>query len=318
MIKVGIVGCEGLRATELIRILINHPDVELKWVTDAAHAGMRLDRTIPGIVGESDLIVKTEGNLEDVDLVYLCDVRDKVATWLHAHALPQGVKVIDLSGCHNLDADAGGPWVYGMGEMQRRVLVHEAQWVTVPGPAAVASLLALMPLARNQMLNSPLSLLATVGDCVFRSVGVTVDNQVPESWVAEQKQELCHVLTQCQSGFGHPVTLSVVPMDDKRLVTVTAQFKSDADLEMLRTLYQDYYDDHNFVFLMDRPIVAADVENTNKCLLRLSRDDNSGEVTVLGVMDGLLKAGVGNAVHAMNLMFGLYECIGITLKASGC
>ena len=70
--------------------------------------------------------------------------------------------------------------------------------------------------------------------------------------------------------------------------------------------------------MMDRPVVLADVENTNKCLLVLSKEEGSGEVTVIGVMDGLLKAGVGNAVHAMNLMFGLYERIGLSLKASGC
>ena len=90
------------------------------------------------------------------------------------------------------------------------------------------------------------------------------------------------------------------------------------DLDMLRSLYEEYFDDHNFVFLVDRPVGVADVENTNKCLIRLSRDEGSGQVTVVAVMDGLIKAGVGNAVHAMNLMFGLYECIGLALKGSGC
>ena len=257
---------------------------------------------------------------EDIDLVYLCGPCDKVASWQQQGDLPEGLNVIDLSGCHNLDCgNDGDTWVYGMSEMQRRVLVYDTRLVTVPGPVAVASLLALMPLARNQRLASPLSLLAMVGNAVFQSAGVAVDDQIPvEPWVNEQKRELCHALAQCQPGFGQPVSLSVAPMVDPRLMTVTAQFKSEMDLEMLKSLYEQYYDDHNFVFLMDRPIVAADVENTNKCLLRLSRDEESGEVTVLAVMDGLLKAGVGNAVHAMNLMFGLYECIGLTLKASGC
>ena len=318
MIRVGIIGCEGLRASELIRILINHPDVELKWVTDVACAGMRLDRIVPGIVGESELTVNAEGDLEEVDLVYLCGSRDQVASRLRTNELPEDVKVIDLTGCHNLDCGADGSWTYGMGEMQRRVLVHEAQRVTVPGPAAVAALLALMPLARNLMLNSPLSLQVSAGSAVLGAAGVTADGDIPASWTAEQQRELCHALKQCQSSFDQPVSLTVAPMDAKRLLTVEARFKSGLDLEMLKSLYEQYYDDHNFVYLMDRPIVPADVENTNKCLLRLSKEENSGEVTVLAVMDGLLKAGVGNAVHAMNLMFGLHECIGLTLKASGC
>ena len=318
MIKAGIAGCQGLSASELIRILINHPDVELKWVADATHSGVRLDRIIPGIVGECELTVSGECDLADVDLVLLCDTRDKVATWLRTHDVPPGVKLIDVSGCHNQDADAGGPWVYGMSEMQRRVLVHEAQWVTVPGPAAVASLLAVMPVARSHKLDTPLSLLLTAGDRVLQAAGLAVDKPIPQAWVDEQEQELRHALSQCQPGFSQPVSLTMATSAEHRLITVTARFKSDMDQDSLKSLYQQYYEDHNFVFLMDRPIVAADVENTNKCLLRLSRHDENGEITVLGVMDGLLKAGVGNAVHAMNLMFGLYERIGLTLKASGC
>lgn len=318
MIKVGIVGCEGLGAAELVRILINHPDVELKWVTDAACDFTRLDHVVPGIVGESDLMVNTGGALEDVDLVYLCCSRDKAAAWLQNTEMPEEMKVIDLSGCHNMDCGADSSWAYGMGEMQRRVLVHEAQLVTVPGAAAVAALLTLMPMARNLMLNSPLSLQVSAGSAVLRAAGITAGGEVSAAWVDEQKRELCHALTQCQSSFAQPVTLSVAPMDDKRLLTVEARFKSGVELDVLKSLYEEYYDDHNFVFMMDRPVVLADVENTNKCLLVLSKEEGSGEVTVIGVMDGLLKAGVGNAVHAMNLMFGLYERIGLSLKASGC
>ena len=313
MIKVGIIGCKGLRASELVRILINHPDVELKWVTDVTCEFTRLDRVVPGIVGESDLMVNTEGVLEDIDLLCLCGCRDKVASWLQDHVLPQDLKVIDLSGLHNLDCGADSPWAYGMSEMQRRVLVHESQLVTVPGPIAVASLLALMPMARNLMLNSPLSLQVSVGSAVLEAAGVD-----SATWAEEQKRELCHALTQCQSSFDQSVTLEVNPMDSRRLLTVEARFKSGVDLDMLLNLYEQYYDDHNFVFMMDRPAGPADVENTNKCLLHLSKEESSGMVTVVGVMDGLLKAGVGNAVHAMNLMFGLYERIGLTLKASGC
>lgn len=318
MIRVGITGCEGLSASELVRILINHPDVELRWVIDVAHAGMRLDRIVPGIVGESDLTVTADGNLEDIDLLYLCGSRGTVASWLQSHPLPEDLKVIDLSGCHNLDAGDAGAWVYGMGEMQRRVLVHEAQRVTVPGPVAVASLLTLMPLARNQLLNGPLSLHVSVGSAVLATAGITTPGEVPESWIDDQQRELCHALCSCQPGFSHPVSLTLSQHDAPRLMAVEARFKGDMDLDMLRSLYEQYYEDHNFVFLMDRPAGAADVENTNKCLLGLSKDEALGEVVVRCVMDGLLKAGVGNAVHVMNLMFGLYERIGLILKASGC
>ena len=72
MIKVGVSGCDTLRAHELVRVLVNHPDVELRWVSDHGHAGTRLDQVVPGLVGESDLTVVASGSPDEVDLVFLC------------------------------------------------------------------------------------------------------------------------------------------------------------------------------------------------------------------------------------------------------
>ena len=317
MIKVGISGCDGLSAAELVRILINHPDVELMWVCSAGHPNGRLDRIIPGIAGECDLKVSPEGKLDDVDVLFLCGSQDAVAGQLHPDAWHEDLKVIDLSGTHNLDHGDGKPWVYGFGEMQRRVLVHEAWWVTIPGAAAIASLLTLMPLARNQLLNSPLTLQVQAGAVVFPD-GMTVDGLAPETYAQVQQQEVCYALEQCQPGFDKPVSLTVCPDAERRTLTVESRFKSDMSLPMLLSLYEQYYEDHNFVFLINRPITAADVENTNKFLIGIEKDEATGEVTVRGMMDALLKGSAGTAVHTMNLMFGLHERVGLALKATGC
>lgn len=318
MIKVGIIGCEGLRATELVRILLNHPDVELLWVDDAVHGGIPLDRLVPGIVGETSLTVSTEGDLANVDLVYLCAPREQVETWLKRNQLPQELKVIDLSGSHNLDEGGDSPWAYGMSEMQRRVLVHDAQWVTIPGAAASASLLTLMPMARNSLLDSPLSLHVSLGSAVLRDNGMA-DGVLPQNkWIREQEQEVQRALIHCQESFSHPVTMTVDPNSSQRLLTVQAHFKTPMVQEMLNSVYRQYYEDHSFVFLLDRPVFPADVENTNKCLITLVKDESCGEATVSAVMDGLLKTAAGNAVHVMNLLFGLHERVGLSLKASGC
>lgn len=101
-------------------------------------------------------------------------------------------------------------------------------------------------------------------------------------------------------------------------MVAAARFKCGIDIEMIKQLYEQYYDDHSFVFLVDRPLVTADVENTNKCLIHIDKDDHSGEVTVHAVMDLLLKGSAGNAVHMMNLLFGLQERAGLALKGTGC
>ena len=298
MIKVGIIGCTDVRAAELVRVLINHPDVEVRWVQDVNVAGVRVDHLVHGLVGECDLTVVNQGSLDEVDLVYL---------W-----------VIDLSGCHNLDHGPEGPWVYGLSEMQRRLLVHDARLVTVPGLAAAAALLALMPMARNLMLNSPLTLHVAMGGMAFDGGSTTLDGLAPDAWISQQRQEIARALQQCQTSFGQPIEMDLTRLAERRTLAVAARFKCGVDDETIRQLYEQYYEDHNFVFLLDRPIVTADVENTNKCLIHLDKDERSGLLTVHAVMDLLLKGSAGTAVHVMNLMFGLHERVGLSLKGTGC
>lgn len=319
MIKVGIIGCDHLSAAELIRVLINHPDVEMMWVTGGYAAGTRLDAVVPGIVGECDLTVSGEVDVNGVDVIYLCGNRAAVTSTLQSLELPDDVKVIDLSGSHNLDHGSDKPWKYGLGEMQRRVLVHEAQWVTIPGPAAVASLLALMPMARNLLINNPVSLHVVMGELGFPEGYEMQKGALADDWT---RREVELALSQCQSSFSQPVDLMISPFanvhDERRTLAVFARYKCGVDGEMIRQLYEQWYDDHNFVFIVDRPIVTADVMNTNKCLISIDKNEQTGELAVHAVMDLLLKGGAGTAVHVMNLMFGLHERVGLALKGTGC
>ena len=319
MIKVGIVGCDHLCAAELVRILINHPDVELMWVKGSCAVGTRLDSIVPGIIGECDLAISGNVAAGEVDLIFLCGNRDMARAAEPSLALlPQGVKVIDLSGSHNQDHGEDQPWKYGLGEMQRRVLVHDTRLVTVPGNASAAALLALMPMARNLLLDSPLAIHVALGTMAFQDNCRMLDGMSPADWARDQQQEVKLALQQCQTGFDQPVSLTVTPLVERRTLAVAAQFMCKADIDEVRQLYEQYYDDHNFVFMVDRPIHTADVENTNKCLIYLDKDEHSGKLTVHAVMDLLLKGIAGTAVHAMNLLFGLHELAGLVLKATGC
>ena len=313
MIKVGIVGCDNLQAAELVRILINHPDVELMWVIDAPRAGMRLDDIVPGIVGETDLTVQAESRLDGIDVLYWCGSRSEAEAYFARLDIPEDLKIIDLSGSHNLDHGEDRPWKYGLSEMQRRVLVHDARLVTVPGNVATASLLAVMPMARNLLLNSPLELHVALGVSALGDADVDLDDLA-----RNQRLEIVMALEQCQSSFGQPVTLTVTRLAERRTLAVAARFKCGVAGEMIRQLYAQYYDDHNFVFMVDRPIVTADIENTNKCLIHIDKDEARGLLTIHAVMDALLKGSAGTAVHAMNLLFGLHEKVGLAFKGTGC
>lgn len=320
MIKVGITGCDNLRGAELVRILINHPDVELLWVkTSSDTEPVPLVQVVPGIIGESDLIVNDPDAPTEVDVVFTCGNRYQTQRVLDSIDLAAGtLRVIDLSGCHNLDHGIDKLWKYGLSEMQRRVLVHDAQLVTVPGKCAAASLIALMPMARNLLLNSQATLHFALGALDYDDIPKNPNGTITDEWLQAQRQEIEMALAQCQSSFNQPVTLTVTPIAERRTLAVAARFKCGVDGEMVRQLYEQYYEDHNFVYLVDRPIVTADIENTNKCLIRIEKDERNGLLTVHAVMDAMLKACAGNAVHCMNLMFGLHEKVGLTLKGTGC
>ena len=128
MIKVGVIGCDNPRAAELVRVLINHPDVELKWVTGTVAVGTRLDSIVPGIVGECDLRVVGQGPFDEVNLVYLCGKRIDALSWLKSVDLPDKLAVIDMSGIHNLDyGDTEASWKYGLSARTRHT-VGDCAW----------------------------------------------------------------------------------------------------------------------------------------------------------------------------------------------
>ena len=85
-------------------------------------------------------------------------------------------------------------------------------------------------------------------------------------------------------------------------------------LDEIVKLYEDYYNDHNFTYVINRMPDLKDVVNTNKCLLYLTKED--GKLLIVSVIDNLLKGASGQAVHNMNLLIGLHERTGLNLKAS--
>ena len=89
--------------------------------------------------------------------------------------------------------------------------------------------------------------------------------------------------------------------------------RAPGNVQVITKLCEDYYDDHNFTFVVNHEPDASDVNNTNKCLLNLQSDGDKLKITA--VIDGLLKGTAGNAVHIMNLLFGLHERVGLALKA---
>ena len=299
MIRTAICGADEPVAGELLRLLINHPDVDIKWLEAPARDGEPLDAVHKGFIGETALVMQgEEGVRVDVDGLVLCRNGAGAGTqFMRQHdELPPQLRIIDLSPDFRGDNEWG--FTYGLSELNRKHIVRNCQRVACPSVPAAAVLPALLPLAKALLLAGPIT--------------VSVDAALP---LQPGVDELARALSSLQTSFASDITIHTRATEAQpRGVKATVQFNCGVDEALLRQLYDDYYDDHNFTFVTRHEISTLDVVNTCKCIMRI--DKSGSAVIVTSVIDPWLKGSAGTAVHNMNLLFGLHEKVGLTLKSS--
>ena len=321
MINTGIIGGAGYTAGELIRLLIYHPDVELKWVHSASNAGNHISTVHQGLIGEIDMCFTSDIDFDAIDVLFFCTPHGASREFMESHDVPEDLKIIDLSQDYRHRDTAEG-FVYGLPELNRKYIVHDCTRVANPGCFATAIQLALLPLAKNLLLNSDINLFAITGST---GAGVKPSTTTHYSWrndnisiykpfKHQHLQEIRESLSQLQTSFNADINFIPVRGCFSRGIFVTAYMDCPVELEEIKKLYNDYYSDHNFTFVSDTMPDLKDVVNTNKCILHLSKED--GKLIIVSVIDNLLKGAAGQAVHNMNLLFGLHERVGLNLKAS--
>ncbi len=330
MIQVGITGGTTRYAGELIRILINHPDVEIRrvytendtteqvdnswrwhskendatehtyYVWETVHknyVGTKIADYHKGLYGDTDLRFCDTCDFENIDVLFLCkDARVFMET--HKNELPKELKIIDLTGDFRFE-DGSHDFVYGLPELNRKKLVRGAIHAACPSRFATAISLTLLPLAKNLLLNSDLE--------------IHLRHTYPDESLNGTEQEVRQALTSLQNSFNSNII--IVPVTDTLSGGIIAKTSIECSLteEEVKYLYNNYYSDHNFTFVTDREVTLSDVLNTNKCLLNIEKTENI--VVITSVIDDMIKGSAGTAVHIMNLLFGLSEKVGLQLKA---
>lgn len=309
MIKVGITGGSSKAAAEVMRLLLNHPDVDIKWIHSEHYAGQPVTEHMRGLEGECDLVYVSQPRWEEIDVVFNCRHTGDTRTFLElSMPLPEDLKVIDLSGDYRL-AGEGNDFVYGLPELNRKSMVRGARRVSNPGAFATAVELALLPLAKNLLLNSPISVMAVSGDPELND-SFRLYKPFKHSHVAEITQ----TLKALQNSFNSEIVMVPMLGSSSRGLIAAVFLDCPLTIESVKELYENYYADHNFTFVVDHQPNVKDVINTNKCLIHLEKHGNKLLITT--VIDSLLKGSAGTAVHNMNLLFGLSERTGLALKTS--
>lgn len=321
MIRTGVVGGDSCVAGELIRLLVMHPEVELKFVNSLGKAGMRVADWHPGLEDWCELEFTDEIPLEDMDLLFFCTAEGYTRRFMESHNVPEGLKIVDLSADFR-ETVSGNEFEYGLPELNRRATC-KARFVANPGACATAVLLGLLPLARHLMLKGNIWAHVVIGNTGFAGEPETAglcglqmhDNLcVTDAFTHVELPEIRQSLEKLQNSFSAALDLVVCRGGFSRGIFTTLVLDTRVALEEIERLYEDYYKADSFVYLSAGRISLRQVTGTNRCLIHLEK--HGDRLLVTTCIDNLLKGSAGQAVHNMNLLFNLEETVGLQLKAS--
>ena len=161
MIKAGIIGGAGYTAGELIRLLLNHPDVEIAFINSSSNAGNKITDVHEGLYGETDLVFTDELPLDTIDVLFFCTAHGDTKKFMESHNVPEDLKIIDLSMDYRIKSD-DHDFVYGLPELNRRTIC-QSKHVANPGCFATCIQLGLLPLAKHLLLNNDVMVNAITG-----------------------------------------------------------------------------------------------------------------------------------------------------------
>lgn len=315
--KVGIAGAAGYTAGELIRILIHHPQAELKYIQSESHKGEAVYKVHKDLLYSP--LIFSDIDFSDIDVLFLCMGHGVSGEFLATHDIPEDVRIIDLGNDFRLQKDARG-FVYGLPELSRET-IQKSVHIANPGCFATAIELGLLPLASIDRLPEEIS--------VFGVTGSTGAGQKPtedthfsnrnnnlSNYKVFSHQHLGEIHeTLVKAGAKNPCDLAFVPVRGchARGIFVDMVIRTDISLEGMTALYKAYYHAHPFVVVSDEPLYLKQVVNTNYCYIHICKQGE--QVLITSVIDNLLKGASGQAVQNMNLLFGLEETEGLHLKA---
>ncbi|MDG1517560.1 MAG: N-acetyl-gamma-glutamyl-phosphate reductase [Flavobacteriales bacterium] len=321
MIKVGVAGGAGYTGGELLRIIINHPNVDIKYVYSTSQAGNPVHNTHKDLLGETDLVFTNE--LLEVDVLFLCLPHGTSKTFLQDNTISENTKIIDLStdfrhSIEEFESDQSG-FIYGLPEFQKEA-IKSATKVANPGCFATGIQFTLLPLAKAGKISDDIHVSAVTGSTgagrvpsdtshfSWRTGNISVYKQFSHQHLKEIKATLKHL----QPNFNKAVNFIPYRGNFSRGILASVYTKFDGTLEEARQLYKDFYANHPFVHFVDVALDLKQVVNTNKCVLQVELHD--GNIYIQSAIDNLLKGASGQAVQNMNLMFGLEEKAGLRLK----
>jgi N-acetyl-gamma-glutamyl-phosphate reductase len=333
LIRAGIIGGAGYTGGELIRLLINHPFVDIAFVNSKSNAGNLVSSVHTDVLGETDLTFSADIN-GDIDVLFLCVGHGDAQKFLDEKSTTfKAVKLIDLSHDYRLHQNGqraivnDHPFIYGLPELNKDEIIS-ANNIANPGCFATAIQLGLLPLAKAGLLKEIYTTGITGSTGAGQALSPTTHFSYRSNNISAYKtlthqhlKEIVQSLQQLQPSFSPTevgdgeASLYFVPWrgDFTRGIYISSTTNCSLSLEEVNNLYREYYSHSPFTYVSEKIIDLKQVVNTNKGLIHIEKAGS--KVVIHSAIDNLLKGASGQAVQNMNLMFGLDECSGLRLKA---
>ena len=321
MIKAGIIGGSGYTGGELIRLLLNHPEVEIEFVYSSSKPGTAVSDAHPDLAGLLDLNFSGEVNL-DIDVLFLCLGHGHSREFLSKNTFSNSTRIIDLSTDFRLKEAcefADRKFIYGLPEVNEEEIAKSIS-IANPGCFATAIELALLPLAKHQLLSNSVHINGVTGST---GAGIKPSSTTHFSWrnnnmswykpfTHQHLNEVGECLNSLQEDTGE---LYFLPHrgNFSRGILITAYTEFSGSEEDAVNLYREFYGQAAFTKVVSQPIQLKQVVNTNQCHIHLHKHNDV--LLITSAIDNLLKGASGQAVQNMNLMFGFDQEMALRLKA---
>lgn len=339
MIKAGIIGATGYAGNELVRLLYQHPDVEVVWYGSKSY----IDQEYTDIYRNMFQLVDAkcmDDNMEDladaVDVIFTATPQGLCFSLVNEEILSK-VKIIDLSADFRIkDVATYEQWyglkhtspefideaVYGLCELNRED-VKKARLVANPGCYPTCSILSIYPLLKAGLIDPKsiiidaksgtsgagrgakvANLYCEVNDTI-KAYGVASHRHTPE--IEEQLGYIAGEKLMVN------FTPHLVPMNRGILITAYANLNKPVNYDVVKAIYDEAYDGEQFVRVLKKDVTPETrwVKGSNYVDVNFKIDERTGRVIMMGAMDNLVKGAAGQAVQNMNLMFGLEETLGL-------
>lgn len=341
MIRVGIIGSTGYAGGELVRILLGHKEVEIKWFGSRSYIDKKYASVYQNMFQIVDAVC-LDDNMEEladqVDVIFTATPQGFCASLINEEILSK-VKVIDLSADFRIkDVSVYEKWygiehkapqfieeaVYGLCEINRED-IKKARLVANPGCYTTCSILTAYPLAKERLIDMSTLIVDAKSGTSGAGRGAKAANlycEVNENMKAYGVANHRHtpeIEEQLGYASGEEVFINftphLVPMNRGILATEYAKLTREVTYEEVKAIYDKYYENEKFIRVLDEGVYPETkwVEGSNYVDIGFKIDPRTNRIIMMGAIDNLVKGAAGQAVQNMNLVFGFPEEEGLNL-----